>query len=158
MRTWHGSWSRSATISGFRVRRSRLLHCWLACLLTLWALAVLTAPLPALTVTLAIAFPAGLLRGRLAWFPRRLRARHLWLDVRNGSVTVAEQGGRIGSWTLRNWLRHPWLVVLYVEAEADGTCAMVVLAADGMERRGHRQLRYLLGVRTVGPDSAAASG
>ena len=88
--------------------------------------------------------------------PCRLQARHLWLDTRDGTVTVREPSGRDSAWKLRNWLRHPWLVVLYLEA--DGTHATVLLAADSMERRGYRRLRYLLGVRTVGPDSAAVSG
>lgn len=156
MRRWHDSWSRSATISGFRVRRSRLLRYWGACLLTLWGLAVLTAPLATLTATLAAAVPVWLLRKRTTWFARRLDAHHLWVDTGNGSVTVLEQGGRTGRWTLTNWLRHPWLVVLYLEA--NGNRAMVVLARDSMERRGHRRLRYLLGVSTVGADSADVSG
>lgn len=156
MQRWHGSWSRSATISGFRVKRSRLLRWWRACLLALWGLAVVTAPLSALVASLMMVVPAGLLRGRTAWSPRRLDAHHLRVDVDSGTVVVAERGGNNSRWTLTNWLRHPWLVVLYLEV--GGSHAMVVLAPDSVDRRDHRRLRYLLGVRTVGPDSEAVSG
>lgn len=156
MPEWRGWWSTSAATSGFRVRPSHFLRAWRYGLACAWLAAVLAAPLP----TLAASFPvlaARLLRGRLPGLPRILDARRIHLDPSMGQVRVEESRGAAGTWTLCRWLRHPWLVILYLEGRG-GERACVVLPRDCLDAGSRRRLYYLLGVSTVGAGSGAGSG
>lgn len=155
MPQWRGSWSRFAATSGFPVRASRQLRYVTLVPLLAWCLAVVAAPV-AVVVASVLVLPAYAARGRFPWLPRRLVADRILLDTRNGLVRLQQPGGQTGCWRLRSWLRHPWLIILYLERAGDHGC--VVLPADATDRRARRRLHYLLGVSTVARGSEASPG
>lgn len=79
------------------------------------------------------------------------------MDPQAGQVRVDEGHGAPGIWTLRRWLRHPWLVILHLEGRR-GERACVILPRDCLDPGSRRRLYYLLGVSTVGDGAGAGSG
>ncbi|WP_290647712.1 hypothetical protein [Aquisalimonas sp.] len=129
---------------------------WGYLLVAVWVMALALAPV-AVILTTGMLMPLHLLRGRSPWYPRRLAACWIALDADRGCIRVKPALPNAPQWGLRDWFRHPRLMILYLE-RTPREYGCLVLVRDGMEPSAWRRLYYLLGVSTVGTGSQLRSG